>query len=235
MYSCNCENDLAKLKKNTAKLITGMIQLHEKTQTTLEKTDKTCTGLFNAERSFISGNYANDLSKTRSKLIAFADSYREESDKFKLYFNSTEASYDALHKLGCDFEENKVLTCVGKVAKGPEAELNTLRCDLTNLLDFIKKKRDDALKHLNEIRSVLKSADKLVERFTCDNEINDNGNDSKIRYCDLRRNVSQFFKEFNDNHWPGHICFMKLRFLSDEVSTALSILSEKYSNQNCAH
>lgn len=108
--------------------------------------------------------------------------------------------------------------------KGNEAELNALRCELSAFLNQIKIKRDDAIAYVKGMKGVLQSAKSSVDNFAATNASSGNS----VSYSDLRTKINEFFVQFNENHWKGHLYFISLQFICDQVTTRVSALSESY-------
>lgn len=162
----------------------------------------------------------------------FTDGYTETSAEFGCAFQKHQDSFDALNKLASDFEKKNVLTCLSSLfLKGCEAQLNSMRCEIAELLKFIKAKRDNATAHVKAMTCVLAKSDKHVASFVrannlkCASHVHD--------YCKLKQATTQFFTEFNENHWAGHKNFLNLQYIADQVTSKVSIYTDMY-NSNCS-
>lgn len=229
--SNNCEVDFAKLDWNAKTLIADIKKLTDGTQQNLGETHKKCAVLFDVEKYFLDGSYAIDANRVRRELKKFTDGYVEDSVTFGRSFKTFEDSYGELDKLGCDFEKKNDLTCQSSFfLKGCEAKLNAQRCELSQLMIFLKTKSNKAVAQVTGMMRVLEKADKHVDQFICANNLHD---ESEDEYCKLKAATTQFFAKFNEIHWHGHANFVSLQLLSDQITAEISILSEKYNNSKC--
>lgn len=207
--------------------------LHDGTQADVDDTNQKCAALFDIEKIFLDGSYATDANTVRTNVKSFTDAYGVKSAEFGAAFNEHQKSYDALYKLACDFEKKNDLSCRSSFfLKGCEAKLNAMRCEIAALLKFIKAKRENALAHIKGMKGVLTKANKHVDSFVCDNNLKAANPGPKLDYCKLKAATTQFFTEFNENHWGGHANFLNLRYVSDQVTAKISLYTDKYIS-NC--
>lgn len=186
--------------------------------------------LFDIEHHYLDGNYSTDLIDTRCQLKSFVDGYADPAAQLLSLFNTVLADCDELLAMAGDFMNNNDLTCKRFASRGCDAELNALRCELSDFLKDIATKRDNAVELLNGMKSVLAGLNRSVDRFASTNDLTCGGDSgSEIDNCKLKTKANQFFVEFNENHWFGHIQFIGLQFVCDQVTNRVSTLNVKYS------
>jgi len=225
-----CEVDLRNLTANARIFITDFKGLHVKAHNIVAKIAEICADSFKTEFIYLSGDFSTDLKDAKAKVYSFVAGYAEEAALLLKYFKSVEASCDELWNMARAFKRSYDLTLLPNIpAKRCETKLNSLRNELSTLMDGIKTKRDAAVAYIKQMKGFLSQLNELVKRFASTNDLavgKDAG--SKSDYCKFRIVVNQFFAEFNKIHWTGQLEFVNLQFLCDEVTAIISTLYLKY-------
>lgn len=178
-------------------------------------------------------NYATNLSDAQSEVQAFIDEASALAAQFFIYFDQIKTACDDLLQLGGGFLSSNDLTCRSSflrlIGKGCDAELSARRCELTGFLNEITKRRDEALAFINAVECKLRDLGNLVQSFTSTNILKPGCGCNAPDYCQVRAAINNFFAEFNRIHWLGHIEFIKLQIVCDDVTKKTSSFYVKYS------
>ncbi len=182
--------------------------------------------MFDAEHAILDVSSETDIILAAKSFVDGADAIAAQLTS---YFKSVEDGCTQLLQIGVDFSNTNNISCPYRIifGNGCDAQLRALQCELSAFLNEIKIKRDEAGRYLKRMISCVGDLVTMAKRFASTNDLT-RSNYSEAEYCALKKIIVEFIIAFNQLHWIGHIEFIKLQHLCDQVTGRVSLLYTKY-------
>lgn len=196
----NCDTQLAELRKEASIFFNGFEPVHDVSNAYVADIQRIYGALNTALGKYASNNFGEGLStdQLRSEMKYFSDIF---------FFLEIEA-WDIIHRVEQKiFELNEMIRCFkiknnltcqrrSSSTSSCEAELNKLRCDLTEFLSDVEKGFDRALVYLGGLAYTCTFLSKQTRNFYTNNQIAC-GPSCSNSDRELRRNTKNYFASFN--------------------------------------
>lgn len=178
---------------------------------------------------FISGKYAPNYAEARKNVKSFSENFKNEGKKFVNEFIHSVSINDEIRQGAEAFSKNNDLRYQFLVfGRGCDAQLNTLKRQLSNLIQRICTITANIDASMKEAKCSVADASKIAEEIGETVTLTDKQCDEKEALCMLKEKISALFCKFHNTHSAGHRKFSSAEDHFDELLILLSPLIVKF-------